>query len=367
MAVIRARGPFLGPNYMLGRAAVGRRGITVPVFTEALAAVRAGAGNCRIFCFGDSTTAGFSASPTVGSAMFAQSYPAVAGPLLATALSVPVGISANIGTKNLAASAFGDGRITTTFTHLNGGAGAFYRALAAAAWTFDPGVSWDTADIYYVRTSTIGFNYQISGGGPITPPSITGTTVPHKITISKAAGADTLTINWAAGDVRLAGVHCYTAATKEVSVFNAGVSGQQASGLTSTGALGGLDWLAFWAPHLAIIDWGINDFFVAKAVSTYKSEMQQIITALRNAGSDVVVKTPVWTNTISTPVQADYIAAARELATENRLPLIDISAAWVSYAAADANGWYSDGAHPNATGYGDVATRVAAAVAALAA
>jgi hypothetical protein len=47
----------------------------LPRFRAALGAVRAGAGNARIFCFGDSTTAGFSAS-FPGADMFAQSYPA---------------------------------------------------------------------------------------------------------------------------------------------------------------------------------------------------------------------------------------------------------------------------------------------------
>jgi lysophospholipase L1-like esterase len=274
---------------------------------------------------------------------------------------VPVNTNAVIGTHNLAASAFGDGRVSTTFTHLNGGAGGLFRALAAASWTFTPGASWDTADIYYVRTTNTAWSYQVGAGSVVTP-TVSGTAGPAMFSITKAAGSEALTLAWVANDVRIAGVHLYTAGTKEVTVFNAGVSGAQASGVVSNGIIGGLDWLAFWRPHLAILDWGINEFFVSTPVATFDANLQAIIDALRAAGSDVVMKTPVHSNSVITPPQSDYIAATRAVAARNRLPLIDISAAWVDYTTSNGLGRYSDGVHPNATGYADIATRVNAAL-----
>jgi lysophospholipase L1-like esterase len=344
---------------------LGTTPVALPRFRAALAGVRAGTGNARVFCFGDSTTAGFSASPFPGADMFAQSYPAQIAPLLATALRTTVNANAVIGTHNLPASAFGDGRVTTTgFTHLNGGAGAFFRALSAASLVFAPGVSWDTADIYYVRTVNTGWSYQV-GAGSVQTPTVSGTAGPAKFTVTKAPGSETLTLAWVANDVRIGGVHFYTAATKEVTVFNAGVSGAQASGVISTGIIGGLDWLAFWDPDLSIIDWGINEFFTSASVAAFDANLQQIVDTLRAAGSDVVMKTPVHSNSAFSPPQSDYIAASRAVAARNRLPLIDIAADWVDYATSNALSRYSDGVHPNGSGYLDIAQRVALAIPAL--
>jgi lysophospholipase L1-like esterase len=336
-------------------------------FLAAIARVRAGTGNCRIICVGDSTTRGYNAG-IAGADIFDQAYPTVLAALLEADID---GVTVRsdqsvIGTGGMASYAWGDGRITSTMTSLSGGVGAFFRATSAGSFTFDPGYTWDTADIYYVRTSTIGFDYQIGAGAPVSP-TVAGTPqpAPAMISVSKAAGSETLTLSWTAGDFRLAGVHLYNAADRLLQVFNAGVNGAQASSVTSsTAGTGGLHWIPFWDADLAILNFGINDFFVSKSVATFTSEMQQIISAFKAAGTDVILTTSVPTSITGTPTHVEYMDALRDLAIANKLLLVDIFATWVDWATGNALGWYSDATHPTATGYAEIAEQIAGVISA---
>jgi lysophospholipase L1-like esterase len=359
--------PFGRPGSLLSGSRVAGPAGGIPNFLAAVAAVRAGTGNARIIFAGDSTTRGYNAV-IPGADIFAQAYPTVLAPLLeaATALDCRAD-QAFVGSGNMGPYAWGDGRISTTMTHLTGGVGGFFRATAAGSITLTPGYSWDSVDIYYVRTTTIGFTYQIGAGAPVAP-VVSGLPqpVPAKITVTKPAGSETLTLAWTAGDFRLAGVHFYNAADRLVQFFNAGVAGAQISNITtSTAGTGGLSWIPFWDGDLVIMDFGINDFFVSKPIATFKSEFQTAINAFRAAGCDVILKTPVPTSIAGTPPQTDYIQAVRDLATVNRAPLIDGYAAWGSWAAANALGYFSDATHPSALGYANIASLVVAVLAAL--
>jgi lysophospholipase L1-like esterase len=359
--------PFGRPGSLLSGSRVAGPAGGVPNFLAAIAAVRAGTGNARIIFSGDSTTRGYNAA-IAGGAIFAQAYPTVLAPLLEAARGLDCRADQGfIGSGNMGPYAWGDSRISTTMTHLTGGVGGFFRGLAVSSITFTPGYSWDTVDIYYVRTSTIGFSYQIGAGGVVFP-TVSGLPqpAPAMISVSKAPGSETLTLAWSAGDFRLAGVHFYNAADRLVQFFNAGVAGAQISNITtSTAGTGGLSWIPFWNGDLAIMDFGLNDFFVSKPIATFKSEFQTAINAFRASGCDVILKTPVPTSIAGTPPQTDYIQAVRDLAAANRAPLIDGYAAWGSWAAANALGYYSDATHPSALGYANIASLVSAALAAL--
>lgn len=326
-------------------------------FRRGLGAVWSGAGNCKVLCLGDSTTRGRNNLVDAG-AQAAQSYPTFLASMLAQ-LGVQARADSFLGTGNL--SPLGDSRVVTTMTG-NGGTlgGSAFFCTAAANLVFSPGVSWDTADIYYVRSGTVGWNYQIGGGGAISP-AVTGTAGPHVLTISKAAGTESLTINWVTGTLRVVGINCYNAGTKQISVFNGGISGAQASGSLGTNiSTGPQTWLTFLAPNLTILDFGINEYIAGTSKATFKANMQTLIDTLVAAGSDVLLKTFLPNGTASAGVaQSDLVAATRELASENDLPLIDLHRSIGSYAEGNTAGLYSNVSHANSVGYADIARFVA--------
>jgi lysophospholipase L1-like esterase len=321
-------------------------------FQSALAAVDGGTGNCRIFCVGDSTTRGVNAD-IAGNTCAAQSYPWQ----LAALIGAKTGLNARAnqsfwGQGGMSAYAWGDARITTTFTTLSGAIGGFFRATSAATWAFAPGYSWTDCDIYFTTAATLRFTYKVGAGAPVEPSGTAVSPSVMKVSFSKSAGSETLTLDWVAGDFRLVGVHCYNAADKHIAVFNAGVSGAQASSITSTTAgTGGANWPPIMAPDLVILDFSLNDFFVDKVVATFKSEMQTNITNFKATGADVVLTTCNPTSLTGLYPLADYRAAVKELAAENGLLCVEIFDAFGSHTIADGLGLFSDASHPSTAGY----------------
>jgi lysophospholipase L1-like esterase len=112
----------------------------------------------------------------------------------------------------------------------------------------------------------------------------------------------------------------------------------------------------------------INDAAQAVSLSTYNTNLSGLVTQLQVAGSVILLSgnpiDPVG-NSLPTATQATYVAQMRTAALANNVPMIDVFNLFGgSYAAAVAKGWmFTDGVHPNATGYAQIASYVNRALA----
>jgi lysophospholipase L1-like esterase len=149
----------------------------------------------------------------------------------------------------------------------------------------------------------------------------------------------------------LEGVILYDSSHPEITVLNAGWSGAKATDVAANTSKpwGTINAIGTYDPDLVVIDLGINDWVQGTSEADYKNAMQAIITAAKNAGSDVLLVVPVPSD--GYPSQASFQTYIHDLAITNDVPVIDFIGLWGSWSAANTNGWMSDALHPNATGY----------------
>lgn len=340
-------------------------GPRLPIFSAAVAQARAGLGVARAFFVGDSATRGVNAV-IAGTDCAAQSYPWQLAALLEAGLGVTCRPNQSfLGSGGMSSFSWGDARVTTDMTTLSGAVGAFFRApVVPGTWDFNPGFSWTHCDIYFTTTTTLRFTYTVGVGAPVEP-SISGALAPVKFSFSKAAGSEALSLDWVAGDFRLVGVHLYNTNDPCIQIHNVGVAGSTAATNISTAAgTGGAHWPAMFTPHLAVIDFGLNDYVTNVVPETFAANVQTNIDHWRAAGADVILKTFTPRNSAGTYPQSEYAAIMRSLARNNNLLLVDVFASpeWPDYATANANGLFSDGVHPSTSGYADIAGKVAATI-----
>ncbi|PRX63043.1 lysophospholipase L1-like esterase [Nonomuraea fuscirosea] len=123
------------------------------------------------------------------------------------------------------------------------------------------------------------------------------------------------------------------------AVINTGVSGWRGADLAAH-----LDHVVLrHAPDVTVIGVGTND---AKdhSVAEFRAVMTPLLDRVREAGSRVVLQTPVPGAVAAIPA---YAEAIRELAAERGAALVDHHARWQE---ADSR-WYGDPVHPNAEGH----------------
>jgi lysophospholipase L1-like esterase len=163
-------------------------------------------------------------------------------------------------------------------------------------------------------------------------------------------------------------------------VINAGQGGN-----TSTTGRARLSAVLEARPALVIVQFGINDSTVdvwkkppatvpRVSLETYRDNLRYFAEAFRAAGAQVIMMTPnplVWTPGMRKrygrppydPDRADgfnrmlaaYAEAAREVAQELRVPLVDVARAYAELAPDAAANLLSDGMHPNQRGHDLVA------------
>jgi acyl-CoA thioesterase-1 len=133
-------------------------------------------------------------------------------------------------------------------------------------------------------------------------------------------------------------------------VVNAGISGD-----TSTDGLVRIDTVIALKPAIVILEFGGNDGLRGLPVATTRSNLEQMIVALRKAGAKVVLAGM----TLPPNYGPDYIRSFeviyRDLAKQYRLPLIPFLLAGVGGNAALMQ---RDGMHPTAEGNRMVAQNV---------
>ncbi|MEE2888227.1 MAG: GDSL-type esterase/lipase family protein [Planctomycetota bacterium] len=166
-------------------------------------------------------------------------------------------------------------------------------------------------------------------------------------------------------------------------VFNAGISGDT----TTRAAKRFTEDVMQMEPDVVVIQFGLNDSAVdvQKNKSTprvslgdYRSQLRNFVQRLRQAGIGVVLMTPnpgLWTKNIKKlygkpPYRVDdpwgfniynksYAAAARKLASQLGVSLVDVYREFEGYGIEKTRSYLSDGLHPNDLGHQWLAEKIA--------
>lgn len=331
----------------------------------------AGTGRARILAAGDSTTAGVGAFTTAG--LRVGGYPAYLASSLASAGLATT--SANVvGSANLSTAAsyttynpnMTFGSANWVFAGASAGGAGFSNATDTAAASFTPPVAVDTFEVTYLQNTGYGImNYDIDGG-TATPLNLAGTAQLMKVVISTTLGTHTLNLARASGGtVLFFAIVAYNSAQKAVDVMNSGWGGSTTADWNNNSTVfRARPIIQFYAPHLLILQLGINDYTPATLVSVanYQTNLNAII-ADNIASRSILLVTPVpsISSRQTVAIQAQYVQAMRDVAAQNNLPLFDN---WKIFdaGATQTQFYIADRVHPNETGYAREASALAPAL-----
>jgi acyl-CoA thioesterase-1 len=134
------------------------------------------------------------------------------------------------------------------------------------------------------------------------------------------------------------------------SVVNAGVSGD-----TTAGGVRRLAWVLRSKPVLVILELGGNDGLRGLSLAETRSNMEQIIQRLEQAGAHVVLAGMKLPPNYGADYTAQFEGLYRDLAKTYRVPLIPF---FLEGVAARPSLNQADGIHPTAEGYHQVVENV---------
>lgn len=223
------------------------------------------------------------------------------------------------------------------------------------------GVQFDTAttgetgtilDVFYDNMSA-PFTFNVDGGATRTPVTPNNTNTIGVATVTGLANTTHQMIAWrVSGTMRILGFQLRTAGSYGIQTYNAAISGAKTDSLASTDyrhvAQTALNRTTGWGADLAIIMCDANDAGTGVSPAVFKANMQTVINTAVTAGTDVVLLAGLPMNGTDLTL---FTKALYELADSNNLPLIDLQAAFGSFAAANALGLYYDTTHLVAAGY----------------
>lgn len=349
----------------------------LPNWSAAVSAAKAGTRDARVMYIGDSTTWGQGAlSAAYGANDKSASHPTVLARDY-TYRGLPGSWQNFTGTGNIGGSPYPtydnrfvigpSGAQSPSTTESMGGRG-FRGSVVGDIVTFTPVGTEDMFDIYYLREGSGGVMGLSVNAGVATQVNTNGASALLVTTVSGVAGqVNTLTISLVSGTrATVFAIVGRKSTQKQILMMNAGVPGfkvaDYASSATVQAPLNAFDEFDL---DLTVIDLGINDWNSPSPTSevSYKASMQSLIDAAKASGSDVLLVVPVPSGT------ADGIANQglfqnyiKDLGVSNNCPVVDMIAAWSSWAAQNALGRYRDTLHPNSLGYAAKASIIAQSI-----
>jgi lysophospholipase L1-like esterase len=232
------------------------------------------------------------------------------------------------------------------------GGALFTQSSGTTYWTYTPAASWDTAVLFYAAATTNGTFVVNAGGATLQTVNSEAASAIEKVVVTKTLGAAPCNIQWSSGGpISILGGYFYNSAVPAVDVINLGWGGSTAGSWASGGYYPRLNGALAIAPNIAFINLGINDWNLGEGVPAYSTDMQMIITALKPT-MDLVLSAPFPSAAGTVPVatQTAYIAALYQLAQQNKLPLIDFTYRFGSWAEANSLGMAYDIFHPLGNG-----------------
>jgi lysophospholipase L1-like esterase len=238
------------------------------------------------------------------------------------------------------------------------------RSAGTDALTFAPGFVFNRIELLYVMSPGLGDFTVDVGGSVLQTVQTAGAAQIGKVVVISPLGSSPVNVRRAAGgNVEILNIRVWNTAEASVAVANYGsVGATTADHIVATDPWSPLNMIAAVGAHLWTIMLGANDIFNGVAVSTYKANLQTLITACKASGADVLLISPTPASG-SYNIPGTYVTALSELVTENSLPpLLDINALFGSYAASAAD--YFDSVHLKASGSSRVGQAVAQRVAA---
>ena len=126
-------------------------------------------------------------------------------------------------------------------------------------------------------------------------------------------------------------------------VINAGLSGETSNGLKNR-----LNWVLKQKPDLTILNIGANDAMRGLPIELTKNNIDEIITTIKQADSDVILAGMQIYNNLGKEYVQGFASIYPELAEKHNLPLIPFFLDKVA-GITDLN--QNDMIHPNAKGY----------------
>lgn len=337
---------------------------------KSLANVKSGTANATWFVMGDSTGYGeYSNAGTDVGNLVANSWPTQ----LANYLN---GRGINANSNSFAGGSANVKRDTTdprltfgTGWAVNGGVsigGGFLEQTAqntGAILSFLPTTNVDTFKVLYLTDASAGtFSLDINGTGSANT-NANGASGAAITTITKTIGANTLNIKYVSGaskNIYIQGILAYNSQQPSVNIINAGWGGSTtANWLINSPAYEPFPLIPVFNQEVTIIDLGINECNSSGPASTFKTNMQSLITQALTANSgntNVILQmmNPV-SGSCTAALQQAYATALYQLAASNNVCLIDKLARWQSYTNANTLGFMGNTLHPNQLGYADIA------------
>lgn len=258
-----------------------------------------------------------------------------------------------------------DWTLSTSGTNASIGGGEFNCANGlTGTMSFSPAGTVDKVDVLYVRRTDRGTFTVSDGASVVDTVNANGANAILRRTATLSSRGTGKVINFnrtsaQAFSVDIAGIIAYDSLTPAIEMVNCGRFGSRASDYTSAAnPWNPFPTLAYYAPDITFIAFGANELNAGIDVTTFKTNVQTLITQAKLSG-DVVLMIEIMGDTTgsawgSATTQAAYIQALYDLADSNDCPLLNENGmasgliATGGYTIANAAGLMADGIHENA-------------------
>jgi len=131
--------------------------------------------------------------------------------------------------------------------------------------------------------------------------------------------------------------------TGNIKVINAGLSGETSSGLKNR-----LDWVLSQKPNLTILNIGANDAMRGLPLDLTSSNIDAIITKIKQANSDVILAGMQIYDNLGHEYVTGFKDIYPQMAQKHNIPLIPF---FLAHVAGNPDLNQADMLHPNAQGY----------------
>jgi hypothetical protein len=348
----------------------------LPRARTALDNVRHGLGDFRVLYAGDSTTWGTNSSSNTAD-LISHNEPSDVCADAIKNYGVPCQTDSWFGTGNTGSTSYAlnDPRISAgsswalDSTAFSVGGYTWTATTTTNGFCFTPTKPVDTFEVYYLQRAAGGIMNVIIDGGSPTAINTSGANALIEQTITTTLGTHTICHQLSSGtQVSIQGDVARNSTISSVIVMLAGMGGSESADWASTAqpwSPGNASVYATTHPDLVDYEMGINDWQQGVSPTTFATNMQTTVAAIISTGANVTLRAPNPTITTSAS-QAQQAAIIAEIAsvaaantepgTSSKVPFEDVFDSWISYTAANANGWFGvDGVHPTQSGYANIA------------